>query len=287
YGSNFGSMFVNLKDYIDRREPELSGEAIANRLRGAFAQIHEANVAVFAPPPVRGAGRSGGFSFVLEDRGDLGPVALQEQVENLVREGYQTPGLVGLFSVFRANVPQLKVEPDRRQCLTRGVNIRDFSDTLRVYEGSLYVNDFNLFDRTWQVIVQAEPQFRDEVEDLNRLKTRNLQGQMVPLGSLADIREVNGPLVLTRYNMYPAATINGNAAPGVSSRQAIDLMQRLADRELPGAMAYEWTDLSYLELLAGNTALVLFGLAAVMVFLVLAAQYESWSLPLAVILVVP
>jgi multidrug efflux pump len=287
YGSNFGSMFVNLKDYADRQGPELSGEAIANRLRGAFAQIHEANVAVFAPPPVRGVGRAGGFAFVLEDRGDLGPAALQEQVENLVRRGNQTPGLVGLFSVFRANVPQLKVEPDRPQCLTRGVSIRDFADTLRVYEGSLYVNDFNLFDRTWQVIVQAEPHFRDEVEDLSRLKTRNLHGQMVQLGSLADIREVNGPLVLTRYNMYPAATINGNAAPGVSSRQAIDLMQRLAEQELPGAMAYEWTDMSYLELLAGNTALVLFGLAVVMVFLVLAAQYESWSLPLAVILVVP
>ncbi|HXG12834.1 MAG TPA: efflux RND transporter permease subunit, partial [Gemmataceae bacterium] len=288
YGSNFGSMFINLKDYADRRDPALSAEALANRLRGEFmAKVPDALVAIFAPPPVRGVGRAGGFTFVVEDRGDLGPVALQQEVANLVRQGNQTPGLVGLFSVFRANVPQLKIDPDERQVLTRGVLLRDFADMLRVYEGSLYVNDFNLFDRTWQVIVQADGRFRDQPEDLTRLRVRNARGQMVPLGSLADIREVNGPLVLTRYNMYPAALINGNAAPGVSSRQAIALMEQLANRELPASMAYEWTDMSYLELLAGNTALVLFGLAVVMVFLVLAAQYESWSMPLAVILVVP
>jgi multidrug efflux pump len=288
FGSNFGSMFINLKDYADRLDPGLSGEAIANRLRGEFAKIPEANLAIFAPPPVRGVGRAGGFTFVVEDRGgSLGPVALQEQVENLVRKGNQTQGLTGLFSVFRANVPQLKVTPDERQCLTRGVSIKDFADTLRIYEGSLYVNDFNLFDRTWQVVVQADSPFRDEPEDLRRLKVRNARGQMVPFGSLADIREVNGPLVLPRYNMYPAALINGNAAPGFSSRQAIELMEQLADQELPKTMKFEWTDMSYLELLAGNTALALFGLAVVMVFLVLAAQYESWSLPLAVILVVP
>jgi multidrug efflux pump len=171
--------------------------------------------------------------------------------------------------------------------MMRGVALRDFAETLRVYQGSLYVNDFNMYGRTWQVIVQSDAPFRDQLEDLQRLKVRNSRGQMVPLGSLADIREVNGPLVLTRYNMYPAATINGTAAPGFSSRQAIELMQALAAEELPAAMSYEWTDMSYFELLAGNTAIVLFGLAAAMVFLVLAAQYESWSLPLAVILVVP
>jgi multidrug efflux pump len=288
FGSNFGSVFVNLKDYADRSTPDLSSEAIAGRLRAQFAaRLYDGNVAVFAPPPVRGVGRAGGFAFVVEDRGDLGPVNLQSQVENLVRKGNQTPGLVGLFSVFRANVPQLKIEPDRRQCMTRGVDLQDFSEALRVYQGSLYINDINLYGRTWQVIVQADAGFRDQVEDLRRLKVRNVHGQMVPLGSLAHIQEVNGPLVLTRYNMYPAATINGTAGPGVSSQQAMQLMQQLAAEELPGAMAYEWTDISYLELLAGNTAIVLFGLAAAMVFLVLAAQYESWSLPLAIILVVP
>ncbi|MBL8800293.1 MAG: multidrug efflux RND transporter permease subunit [Planctomycetia bacterium] len=287
-GSNFGSMFLNLKDYADRRDPSLHCENIAARLRAEItARVFDGNVAIFTPPPLRGVGRAGGFTFVLEDRGDLGPVALQQQVENLVRKGNETPGLTGLFAAFRANVPQLKIEPDKRQCMTRGISLRDFSDTLRIYEGSLYINDFNQFDRTWQVIVQADYGFRDQVSDLKRLKIRNREGQMVQVGSVADVREVNGPLVLTRYNMYPAATINGAAAPGYSSRQAIDLMRELADRELPGAMATEWTDLSYLELAAGNTGLALFALGSAMVFLVLAAQYESWSLPLAVILVVP
>jgi multidrug efflux pump len=224
---------------------------------------------------------------MVEDRGDVGLNVLQEQTENLVRLGNEQQQIERLFAPFRANVPMLKVEPDLRECMEKGVNLRDFADTLQVYQGSLYVNDFNLFDRTWQVIVQAEPEFRDQLEDIPRLATRNSAGTMVPLGSLATIREINGPLVLTRYNMYPAASINGAAKPGVSSRDAINLMQNLADAELPVAMAYEWTELAYLELMAGNTAMIIFGFAVVMVFLVLAAQYESWSLPLAVILVVP
>jgi multidrug efflux pump len=171
--------------------------------------------------------------------------------------------------------------------MMRGVSLKGFADTLMVYEGSLYVNDFNRFGRTWQVIVQAESPFRDQPEDLPKLKVRNIRGAMVPVGSLAKLREVNGPLVLTRYNMYPAASINGTAKPGVSSGDTIELLKRMTEQELPRAMSYEWTDMSYLELLAGNTAMIIFGCAVVMVFLVLAAQYESWALPLAVILVVP
>src|SRR5262249_49322581 len=152
-------------------------------------------------------------------------------------------------------------------CMMKGVNLRDFADTLGVYEGSLYVNDFNLFDRTWQVIVQAESQYRDQVEDLGQLKVRNSQGRMVPLGSVARIHEVSGPLVLSRYNMYPAAAINGGAAPGVSSGDVMEIMQRLAEQELPQAMTYEWTDMSYLELLAGNTAMLIFAYAVAAVFL--------------------
>jgi multidrug efflux pump len=212
---------------------------------------------------------------------------LQQETENLVRKGRQSPDLAGVFSVFRANVPQYHVAPDPGQCMLRGVSLQDFSTTLNVYQGSLYVNDFNLFGRTWQVIVQADQAYRDRPETIALLKVRNIQGGMVPIGSLASVREVNGPMVLTRYNMYPAAGINGAAAPGMSSAQAIDIMQRLTEHELPKNMAFEWTDMSYLEVLAGNTATVLFGFAVVMVFLVLAAQYESWSLPLAVILVVP
>jgi multidrug efflux pump len=287
-GPNFGSCFVNLMDYRDRREPSLSSEAIANKLRQDFArEIFDASLAVFGPPPVRGVGRAGGFALMIEDRGDFGPSALQAQTENLVRKGYEQPGLLGMFSVFRANVPQLHIEPNPGASMMRGVNLKDFSDTLAVYEGSLYVNDFNRFGRTWQVIVQAEAGFRQQPEDLPQLRVRNSRGAMVPLGSLANQREVNGPLVLTRYNMYPAASINGTAGPGVSSGEAIAMLQRLAEAELPQAMSYEWTDMSYLELLAGNTAMIIFAYAVVMVFLVLAAQYESWSLPLAVILVVP
>jgi len=292
-GSNFGTMFVNLKDYEDRRAPELSAESIANRLRERFEkEVPDAMVQVFPPPPVHGAGRAGGFAFVIEDRGDLGLQELQKQTENLSRRANTPPsaggaGLVGVFSAFRANVPQLFIEPDLHECMTKGVRLSDFADTLAIYQGSLYVNDFNLFGRTWQVIIQADAPFRDQPEDLTRLKVRNRRGGMVPLGTLASVRERNGPLVLTRYNMYPAATINGGAPPGMSSFQAIAIMQKLANEEFPRGMAYEWTDMSYLEVKSGDDASKIFGFAVLMVFLVLAFQYENWSLPLAVILVVP
>jgi multidrug efflux pump len=301
-GSNFGSMFINLKDYPDRRDPSLSSDAIANDLRMKFAkEIYDANVAIFPPPPVRGVGRAGGFAIMIEDRGDLGSDALQKEVEKLGQISSQpdpekypwligpdgTSKLVGVFSVFRANVPQVHIEPDRGAAMMRGINLQNFADTLSVYEGSLYVNDFNRFGRTWQVNVQAEAPFRQNIEDLPKLRTRNVRGAMVPIGSMADLNVVNGPLVLTRYNTYQAATINGGSAPGVSSGDAIALLERLAKEELPREMAFEWTDMSFLENLAGNTGMVIFGCAIVMVFLVLAAQYESWSLPLAVILVVP
>jgi multidrug efflux pump len=287
FGSNFGSMFVNLNDYSTRRDDSLSADAIAQHLREEFAKVEDAQIAVFGPPPVRGVGRAGGFTMMVEDRGDVGPQVLQAETDNLVRAGNATPGLMGLFTMFRANVPQINVEPDRRACLAKGVSLQDFADTLAIYEGSLYVNDFNLFGRTWQVNVQADAQFRDQIEDLIPLAVRNSQGGMVPIGSLASIKPINGPMVLTRYNMYPAASINGSSMPGLSSGQVIDLLTRLAGRELPQNMSFEWTDMSYLEVIAGDTAMIIFAFAVVMVFLVLAAQYESWSLPLAVILVVP
>jgi multidrug efflux pump subunit AcrB len=300
-GSNFGSMFVGLKNYDKRRDPERSSSAILETLRTRFAEeVPDAQTAIFGPPPVRGVGRAGGFALMIEDRGDVGPQELEEQVTKLRDLGNNLdrqvpwligpdggPQLVGLFSVFRANVPQLHITPDPYQCLQRGVSLQNFADTLSIYEGSLYVNDFNLFGRTWQVNVQADSQFRSRIEDLNLLQVRNKVGGMVPLGSLATVEQVNGPLVLTRYNMYPAAALNGASGPGVSSGDTIELMKRLVEQELPKNMAYEWTDMSYLELQAGSTAMKIFAFAVVMVFLVLAAQYESWSLPLAVILVVP
>jgi multidrug efflux pump len=291
------------------KKPSLYGEAIADELRKRFAagipaeELQkkgiigadaerlrtgvDAMVTVLGPPPVRGVGRAGGFKIMVEDRGDNGPLYLQGQTENLNDAAKQQPDLTAMTSVFRANVPQLYADVNRSECLAKEVALKDLNDTMRIYLGSLYVNDINLFGRTWQVNVQADAKYRNSVDSVKRLKVRNAEGLMVPLGTVAEIEERNGPLLLTRYNMYPAAPLNGSAAVGVSSGQAIATVQALAEQELPRSMAYEWTELAYLELQAGNTAMIVFGFAVVMVFLVLAAQYESWSLPLAVILVVP
>ncbi len=287
-GSNLGTMFIILDEFKNRRSPDLYYEEILKRLRGKFAkQVPEANIVILGPPPLRGVGRAGGFKIMVEDLADKDLATLQGQTENLVEVANDQPQLANLTSVFRANVPQLFVDVDRSEVVSKQVRLSDLYSTLQVFLGSLHVNDFNLFGRTWQVIVQADQTFRNRVEDVKRLKVRNNLGQMVPLGSLANFRFQNGPLILTRYNMCTAAPINGSAAPGVSSGDAIALMEQLARRELPKSMTVEWTELAYLELQAGNTAMIVFGFAVVMVFLVLAAQYESWSMPLAVILVVP
>ncbi|HEY7313847.1 MAG TPA: multidrug efflux RND transporter permease subunit [Gemmataceae bacterium] len=287
-GSNFGSMFVILDDFDKRHDPSLTANAIAAALRQRFREeIFEAEFTILGPPPVRGVGRAGGFRIMIEDRGDIGLLALQEQTDTLTAAPREQGKLVGLGSVFRANVPQLYVDLDPNEVQQKHVAIRDVTDTLEIYQGSLYVNDFNLFGRTWQVIVQAESPYRRQPETIGRLQVRNNQGKMVPLGSLAKVREVNGPLIVTRYNMYPAAFINGSAAPGVSSGEAIAVMEDLARRNLPRTVAFEWTETAYLELQAGNTAMIIFGVSVALVFLVLAALYESWSLPLAVILIVP
>jgi multidrug efflux pump len=293
FGSNFGTMFVTLDTFDKRKTDDLYYEVIANKLRARLGrEIAEATIMIFGPPPVRGVGRAGGFMIMIEDRGDLGPPALQAQVENLVNianNPMKTPELVpgGNTSVFRANVPQVYLDVNRTALMLKGVRIQDVFQTLQIYLGSLYVNDFNLFGRTWQVIVQAAARYRDQLEDIRRLRVRNSSGTMVPIGAVADVKMVNGPLVLTRYNMYPAASINGNARPGVSSGRAIGVMSGLADQELPKSMSYEWTELAYLELQAGSTAMVVFAFSIVRVVLVLAAQFESWSMPLAVILSVP
>ena len=286
-GSNFGTLFVGLKDYSLRRTHETSSDVIKATLEQRFAQeIRDAQIMVLAPPPVMGVGRAGGFAIMIEDRADAGPVNMQQQVDNLVGKLNKTGKMAG-FSSFRAGVPQVRVNSDMGALMLRGVNVQDFADTLGIYEGAVYINDFNRFGRTWQVIAQAEGDFRKQPEDVAQLRIRNSRGAMVPVGSLADIKEVNGPLVLQRYNMYPSAVIMGGAFPGISSGVATKMMQDLANAELPLSMGFEWTDMSYLEQMAGNTAMLIFIFAVVMVFLVLAAQYESWSLPMAVILVVP
>ena len=287
-GSNFGSMFCIFAPFDQRRDPKLHGEAIIAELRKRFQKdVPEAVITVLGPPPVRGVGRAGGFKIMVEDRGDNSLKMLQGQTDNLIDKARKNPKLTSLAATFRANVPQFYVDVNRAEVMTKEVQLKDLFDTLRIYLGSLYVNDFNRFGRTWQVIVQADPKFRNTIDYVPRLKVRNQRGTMVPVGTLAGLKQINGPLVLTRYNMYPAAPINGAAAPGVSSGDAIATLEALAKQELLGSMTTEWTELAFLELQAGNTAIIVFGFAVVMVFLVLAAQYESWSLPLAIILVVP
>jgi multidrug efflux pump subunit AcrB len=285
---NFGSMYVMLDEFQDRTKPELSGEAIADKVRGTLeTEIINGSIGVFHAPPVEGLGTAGGFRIVIEDRGDVGMQGLQAAADEAVARGNQTEGLTGMFTSFRANTPWLYIDIDRPLATTKGVSMAEVFDALQVYLGSLYINDFNRFGRTWQVNVQGDAQFRARVEDLKRVKFRNDRGQMVPLGALAKFEERGGPILIARYNMYPSAMINGSPAPGTSSGQAIDAVQALMDEQLPPTLRAEWTELALLQLQTGNTALYAFTLAVVLVFLVLAAQYESWALPLAVILVVP
>ena len=281
-------MFIILDDFDERKSPDLTADAILATLRKRFgSEVPDALVNVFPPPAVSAWGRAGGFKFMVEDRGDLGLVELQRQTDNMVAKGNETTGLAGLFTVYKTDSPQLFVDVDRAACLQQGISLTELFDALQSYLGSRYVNDFNRFGRTWQVIVQADTGFRDQVEDVKRLRIRNPSGTMVPLGTLAQVSSVGGPLVLTRYNMYPAAGINGNTAPGYSTGQAITVLEAVAYRELPQSMSVEWTELAYLEQLSGNTGMVVFAFSVVFVFLVLAALYESWAMPLAVILVVP
>jgi multidrug efflux pump len=225
--------------------------------------------------------------MMIQDRGDLGLDALAGTAFRMMVDGSQTPGLAQVFTTFTTRVPQIFVDVDRVKAKSMNVALADVNDTLQIYLGSLYVNDFNRFGRTYQVTAQADANFRVHAEDIQKLKTRNAAGDMVPLGTLVDVHETTGPDKVIRYNMYPAADINGVAMPGVSSGQAIALAQQLAAKELPPGMGYEWTELTYQEILAGNTIVFIFPLCVLLVFLTLAAQYESWSLPLAIILIVP
>jgi multidrug efflux pump len=285
---NFGSMYVMLADFHHREGKDLSGEAIAARLEHTLqTEIPEGLVNVFGAPPVEGLGTAGGFKVILEDRGDSGLFALQDVTDQVIATASSMPGLQGLFSSFRARTPWLYLNINRDRVKMLGVSVGEVFNTLQVYFGSLYVNDFNRFGRTWQVNVQGEANYRKQIEDLKQLKIRSDRGGMVPFGSMADFRGELGPVLIMRYNMYPSSSINGNPAPGTSSGQALSLMDTAVKEQLPPSMRQEWTELAYLQLESGNTAMYVFLLAVILVFLVLAAQYESWALPLAVILVVP
>jgi multidrug efflux pump len=295
--SNYGNMFVILKPFHQRRDSSLSGEAILGRLRARVnREVPDARVLAFGAPAVRGLGNAGGFKLMVEATGDVNLAALQAQADNLAAQGNRQPGLVGLFNGFRAGTPQLYADIDRAKVRTMGVALTDVFDALQAYLGSFYVNDFNRFGRTWQVNVQADAPFRIDAETIKQLKVRNADGDMVPLGAVVDVRESAGPVTITRYNTFPAATITGSWQPSVSTGEVLRTMEGLADRVLPRSMTYEWTELSYLQKRSSTVEqfrdllqnpFSAFVLGAVLVFFVLAGLYESWSLPLAVILVVP
>jgi hydrophobe/amphiphile efflux-1 (HAE1) family protein len=284
---NSGTMFVSLDGFDDRKDPHKSAKAIMDQLNARYAELRDARILVLPPPPVRGLGATAGFKMMIQDRADLGLEVLGATSFKMMMDGNQTPGLAAAFTTFTTRVPQLFVDVDRVKAKSMNVALSDVNDALQIYLGSLYVNDFNRFGRTYQVTAQADSSFRLHAEDIRKLETRNAAGEMLPLGTLVDIRETTGPDKVIRYNMYPAADINGVAKPGVSSGQAIALAQQLAAKDLPPGMNYEWTELTYQEILAGNTIVFIFPLCVLLVFLTLAAQYESWSLPLAIILIVP
>ena len=285
--SNAGIVFVMLKPTDERKDPALTAGGIVGTLNGAFGGIQEAFVAIFPPPAVQGLGSVGGFKLFVEDRAGLGYEALYSQVQAALGQGRSSPELAGLFSSFQVSVPQINADVDRERAKTYGVALTDVFDTLQVYLGSLYANDFNRFGRTYQVNVQAESAFRLQPEQIQRLKTRNAQGAMVPLGSLVRVERGYGPDQVMHYNGYPAAEINGGPAPGISSGQAQEAIATVLGQTLPRGMSFEWTELAYQEIVAGNTMLFVFPLCVLLVYVVLAAQYESWTLPLSVILIVP
>jgi hydrophobe/amphiphile efflux-1 (HAE1) family protein len=287
--SNAGIIFVGLKPFEERTTPDLSGESLAMALNMQFSQIQEAFVLCVMPPAVNGMGAIGGFKLQVEDRGDHGVDALANAVNEIVGKAYQTGVFapMSVFTGFRPHTPQLAVDVDWVKAESLGISKQEISLALQVYLGSLYVNDFNRFGRTWQVVVQADQQYRSRAEDITRLKVRNSRGEMVPLATVLKVQPSSGPDRIMHYNSYLSAEINGNPAPGHSSGEAEATIAKIARETLPAGMDFEWTELTYQQILAGNTAIYVFPLCIVLVFLVLAAQYESLRMPLAIILVVP
>jgi len=282
-----GIVFVTLDPFDKRKSRELSGGAIAADLNKQYGSIQDAFIAVFPPPPVQGLGTIGGFKMMIEDRAALGYDELFNATNAFMAKARATPALTGIFSNYQVNVPQLDVKLDRTKAKQLGVPVTEVFDTLQTYLGSAYVNDFNKFGRTYQVKVQADAQFRQHAEDILQLKTRSVNGDMVPLSSLVQVKQGFGPDSVIRYNGFTAADMNGGPAPGFSSGQAQAAAERIAAETLPKGISFEWTELTYQDILAGNAGVWIFPLCVLLVFLVLAAQYESLTLPLAVILIVP
>ena len=286
--SNAATFYLDFEPFEKREgKPDQTLDAILGNVMMKVQSIPEAMIFAFPPPAILGLGTAGGFEVRIEDRGDNGLVELQQVVDEMVTDGSKQSGLTRLQASFRSGVPQIYVEVDRVKAKSLGLPLGTIFSTLQASLGSAYVNDFNKFGRTWQVRVQADQKFRLKPEDIRRLEVRNQAGRMIPLGTFARIEKINGPEIIPRYNLYPAATINGQAAPGFSSGQAMGLIEQMAAQKLPNSMGYEWSGISFQEKRVGNQAIFVFGLAVLMVYLVLAAQYESWTMPAAVILVVP
>ncbi len=285
--ANAASFFITLKPFDERVKAGLASDRIIADMRGRLASIHDGFVGVFGPPPVDGLGMVGGFKLQVQDRRQLGYQALQAATIQLMEAANQDKRIAGALTTFRAAVPQIFLDVDREKAKMMKVPLNNVWDTMQICLGSLYVNDFNAFGRPYRVTAQADAPFRVKADDVITLKTRNEAGEMVPLGTIVKVREISAPVSVTRYNMYPAAELTGAPAPGVSTGDAIKIMDGLAAKVLPPGMGIEWTEISLLQILAGNSAIYIFPLCVLMVFLVLAAQYESWSLPLAIILIVP
>jgi multidrug efflux pump len=285
--SNAGIVFVTLKPFAERKDPSLGGAAIAMQLNQQFGGVKEAFIAMFPPPPVQGLGTIGGFKLQIEDRAGLGYKALDEATKAFLAKAAAAPELTGMFSSFQVNVPQLYADIDRTKARQLGVAVTDVFDTLQIYLGSSYVNDFNKFGRTYTVRAQADAPFRAYAEDIGKLRVRSSSGDMVPLSAVLNVRHDTGPERAMRYNGFLASDINAGPAPGFSSGQAQAAVERIAAETLPKGFAFEWTELTYQEILAGNSALLVFPIAILLVFLVLAAQYESLTLPIAIILIIP
>ncbi|MGW7675277.1 efflux RND transporter permease subunit [Shewanella oncorhynchi] len=284
---NSGVVFVALDDFDSRTSPELSANAIAGQLNQQFAAIQDAFIAIFPPPPVQGLGTIGGFRLQIQDRANLGYEALYQVTQQVMYKAWADPQLAGIFSSYQVNVPQLELDIDRTKAKQQAVSLDQIFQTLQTYMGSTYVNDFNRFGRTYQVNMQADEAFRQSPQQISQLKVPNLNGDMIPLGSFINVSQSSGPDRVMHYNGFTTAEINGGPAAGVSTGQAQAAIEKILAETLPNGMTYEWTELTYQQILAGNTGLLVFPLVIILVFMVLAAQYESLSLPLAIILIIP
>ncbi|MEA1951889.1 MAG: efflux RND transporter permease subunit, partial [Planctomycetota bacterium] len=284
---NAGTYFVVLEPWSERSDPSLHAQAILDSIRPKLAEIQDAVTLAFLPPPITGLGNAGGFEFQLQDRGNAGVMMLQTAAGDMVGEGDASGRLTRMNSNLRASVPQLFLDVDRTKAKKMHVPLQSIFSTLQAYLGSAYVNDFNKFGRVYKVMIQADGQYRSRVEDIDQLYVRNDSGEMIPLSTLLTVTDTVGPQTIFRFNMFTSTTITGQAAPGYSSGQAIETMETMADQVLPSSMGYEWSGVTYQQIIAGNQAPIIFSLALLFVYLFLAAQYESWSIPMAVLFSVP